>query len=37
MTELLMEEWLTIVFVLVGTVSRAQLQDIEKTLKNVFF
>jgi hypothetical protein len=37
MTELLMEEWLTIGFVLVGMVSRAQLQDIIKTLKNVFF
>jgi hypothetical protein len=37
MTELLMEEWLTIAFVLVGMVSRAQLRDIIKTFKNVIF
>ncbi len=32
-----MEEWFCIAFVLVGTVSRPQLWDIIKTLKNVFF
>jgi hypothetical protein len=37
MTELLMEEWETIAFVLVGMVSRAQLRDIVKTFKNVIF
>jgi hypothetical protein len=35
MAELLMEEWLTIVFVLVGMVSIVQLWDIVKTLKKV--